>query len=252
MPKQKIEELGSLSKSKKVRLNRLYSSGRAPYGSIQNLSKAIGLSKKKVEKFLQTKTSYTKFGPPIRCFRRLQAFCNYINEIWCMDLAFVDKLASQNNGVKYLLVAVDIFFEICQSSNNENKSCQRHFTNFHKKISRIKTPEKLWVDKRTEHGGTFKKFCEEKDMEVYSTMSETKAAFEERAIQSIKHIIYRYIEDHGEKFVPKLQQIVSTLNCRKNRSIGKSPRVVKNSDFLSIMYNKSFKNHTKPKFKIGD
>ena len=27
-------------------------------------------------------------------------------------------------------------------------------------------------------------------MEVYSTMSETKAAFAERAIQSLKHIIY--------------------------------------------------------------
>ena len=26
-----------------------------------------------------------------------------------MDLAFVDKLASQNKGVKYLLVAVDVF-----------------------------------------------------------------------------------------------------------------------------------------------
>ena len=26
-----------------------------------------------------------------------------------MDLAFVDKLSSQNNGYKYLLVAVDIF-----------------------------------------------------------------------------------------------------------------------------------------------
>ena len=101
MPKQKIEELGSLSQSEKVRLNRLYSRGRAAYGSIQNLrSKASGLSKKKVEKFLQTKTSYTKFGPPIRPFRRLQAFSKYIIEIWCMDLAFVDKLASQNNGVK--------------------------------------------------------------------------------------------------------------------------------------------------------
>ena len=109
MPKQKVEELGSLSKSGKVRLNRLYSRGRVVYGSVQNLSKGSSLSKKKVKNFLQTKTSYTKFGPPIKCFRRLQAFSKYINEIWCMDLAFVDKLASQNNGVKYLLVAVDIF-----------------------------------------------------------------------------------------------------------------------------------------------
>ena len=119
-------------------------------------------------------------------------------------------------------------------------------------ISRKNTHEKLWVDKGTENGGTFKKFCKEKDIEVYSTMSETKAAFAERAIQSLKHIIYRYIEDHGEKFVPKLQQFVSTLNCRKNRSIGKSPRDVKNNDFLSILYYKLFKKYTKPKFKIGD
>ena len=51
MPKQKKEELGSLSKSEKIRLNRLYSRGRAVYGSFQNLSEASGLSKNKVENF---------------------------------------------------------------------------------------------------------------------------------------------------------------------------------------------------------
>ena len=45
-----------------------------------------------------------------------------------MDLAFVDTFASRNNGVKYLLVAL----KICQSSINENKVCQRHFTSFQK------------------------------------------------------------------------------------------------------------------------
>ena len=109
MPKRKIEELGSLSKSEKVSLNRSYSRGRAAYGSVRNLRRASGFSKKKVEQLIQFKTSNTKFGSPIRRFRRLQAFSNNINEFWCIDLAFVDKLASQNNGVKYLLVAVDVF-----------------------------------------------------------------------------------------------------------------------------------------------
>ena len=31
-----------------------------------------------------------------------------------MDLAFVDKLASQNKGVKYLLVAVDVFRDLSE------------------------------------------------------------------------------------------------------------------------------------------
>ena len=109
MPKQKTKKIGSLSNFQKVRLNRLYSRGRAAYGFTQNLSKSSGLSKKKDEKFLQTKTSFTKIGPPIRLFRRFQAFSEYINENWWMDSYFVDKLVSQNNGVKYLLVAVDIF-----------------------------------------------------------------------------------------------------------------------------------------------
>ena len=46
-PKQKTEELGSFSKSEKVKLNRLFSRARAAYGCIQNLSKASGISKKK-------------------------------------------------------------------------------------------------------------------------------------------------------------------------------------------------------------
>ena len=83
-------------------------------------------------------------------------------------------------------------------------------------------------------------------------MSETKAAFAERTIQSLKHIIYRYIEDHGEKFIHKLPQFVSTMNCRINRSIGKSPRDVKNTDFLSTLYNKPLTRYKKLKFKVGD
>ena len=66
MQKRLKEELGPLSKSENLSLKILYSKGRAAYGSVRNLSKAKGLSKKKVKQFLQTKTSCTKFGPPIR------------------------------------------------------------------------------------------------------------------------------------------------------------------------------------------
>ena len=46
-------------------------------------------------------------------------------------------------------------------------------------------------------------------------MSVTKAAFAEKAIQSWKQIIYRYIEDHGEKFNPNLQKFVYILTVVK-------------------------------------
>ena len=76
--------------------------------------------------------------------------------------------------------------------------------------------------------------------------------FAKRAIQSLKHIIYRYIEDHGEKFIIKLTQFVSTMYCSINRSIGKSPRDVKKTYFLSVVYNKPLTRYRKLKFKVGD
>ena len=83
-------------------------------------------------------------------------------------------------------------------------------------------------------------------------MSETKAAFAEKVIQSLKHKVYRYTENHGEKFIHKLPPYVSPLNCRINRSIGKPPRDVKNTAFLSFLYNKILLRFRKLKFKVED
>ena len=42
------------------------------------------------------------------------------------------------------------------------------------------------------------------------------------------------------------------MNCRINKSIGKSPRDVKKTNFLSIMYNKPLTGYKKLNFKVGD
>ena len=44
----------------------------------------------------------------------------------------------------------------------------------------------------------FQNILQKKDIEVYSAISKTKTAFAERATQSLKHIIYCYIKDHGQ------------------------------------------------------
>ena len=49
----------------------------------------------------------------------------------------------------------------------------------------------------TEFAGEFKKRCKTEGIQVYSTMSETKTAFADRTKQSLKDIVYRYMEDYG-------------------------------------------------------
>ena len=109
MPKRKSEEAGSLSKSESQRLQRLYTQGGTAHGSVPNLVKASNLSVSKVRQFLYSKASYTKFTLATRKFKRMKAFAGFKNETWCMDLAYVDKLAKDNNGVMYLLVRQDLF-----------------------------------------------------------------------------------------------------------------------------------------------
>ena len=83
-------------------------------------------------------------------------------------------------------------------------------------------------------------------------MSATKAAFAERTIRSLKIIVYRYMEDLGNKYIHKLPQFIITLNSRRNSSIDIRPNTVKNCDFMSILYSKPLREFKKPTFKIGD
>ena len=100
MPKLKIEEAGSLSKYERQKLQRLYAQG-AGYGSVRNFAKTSRLPVSKVRQFLHSKDSYTKFTLAARKFKIKRAFARFRKEIWCKDLAYVDKLAKGNNGVKY-------------------------------------------------------------------------------------------------------------------------------------------------------
>ena len=83
-------------------------------------------------------------------------------------------------------------------------------------------------------------------------MSETKVAFAERTIRSLKKILYRYMENNGYEYIHKLTEFVAAPSSRRNCLIVLIPENVKNSDILSIPYSKPLREFGKPKFKVGD
>ena len=167
-------------------------------------------------------------------------------------MAYVHKLTKDNNGVKYLLVRQDLFDRTVDAKGKKSKVSKETVRAFLTMITKKNRPKKIWVDRGTEFAGEFKKLCKAEGIQIYSTMSETKAAFAERTIRSLKTVLFRYMEDNGNKYIHKLSQFVSTLNFRRNCSIDLIPKNVKNSDFLSILYSKPLLEFRKPKFKVGD
>ena len=246
-----------VSKRQYQKLQKLYQTGYSAYGSLNNLVQASGLSKDIVKAFLHSKESYTRYHNATRKFRRQKVFTRYINDVWCMDLAFVDKLANENNDIKCFLVAVDVFSRFVRvqpMKNKLSKTTKEAFQRFRK------SPKCVWVDQGKEFGGEFKKFCDKEGIHIYHTYSETKASFAERAIRSLKRILYRFIEENDTfRYIGQLQQFVGTINARVNRSIGKAPKNVKNSDAIALHHLHTNRKQTiqdtkvaRPKFKIGD
>ena len=101
----------------------------------------------------------------------------------------------------------------------QTKDSKETVKTFFQKDYNTESTKKNWVDQCTEFAGDFNKFFVAEGIDVYSTMSETKATFAERTTRSLKKISYRYMEEHGYKNLHKLSQFVKILNSRKNLKI---------------------------------
>ena len=73
-----------------------------------------------------------------------------------MDLAHVDKLAKENNGVKYLLVRQDLFDRTVNAKVMKTKDTEESVKAFSSMITKKNRPKKVWVDKGTEFAGASK------------------------------------------------------------------------------------------------
>ena len=111
---------------------------------------------------------------------------------------------------------------------------------------------RTWVDEGTDFAGEFENLRKTEGIQNYSTISETKAAFAELTIRSLRKILYRYMEDNGYKYIHKLTHFVTTLISTKNCLIDLIPKKVKFSHFLSIPDSTQLRKFRKPKFENGD
>ena len=117
-------------------------------------------------------------------------------------------------------------------------------------------PEKVWCDKGTKFKGEFKQFCDSKNVDLYNTHSETKSAFAERNIRSLKNIIYKHLEKKWSyHYINKHHDFVDIIISRVNRVTGLAPEKVTSkheSHLVSLVSNQSEKQLQRPKLKPGD
>ena len=93
----------------------------------------------------------------------MKAFANFKDEIWCMDLAYVDKLAKDNNGIKYLLLSQDVFDRTVHAKGMKAKDSKETVCAFLTMNTKKNRSKKVWVDKGQRLLESLKNFANLKD-----------------------------------------------------------------------------------------
>lgn len=250
-----------------TKIHEEYTSPRkkSAFGGRKSLIAASKCRPKHVDRYLASSETYTKFKLTRKKFPRLKVISYRLNEIWSIDLADMQRLASSNGGVRYLLVAVDALSRYLWVEGIKVKTAQactdalkkiiaKNCRNPVPKVCReTAQPEKIWVDKGREFAGEFASFCRKKDILIYSTKSETKSALAERNIRSLKSLIFRFMHEHDRSnYISELDNFVAIINNRVNRMTKLAPVSVTKKE-VPYLVSLCHTNATcKPKFKIGE
>ena len=73
----------------------------------------------------------------------MRTFARFKVEICCVDLAYVDKLGKDNNGVKYLLVRQDLFDRTVDAKGMKTKDSNETVKTFSKMINKENRQKKM-------------------------------------------------------------------------------------------------------------
>ena len=190
--------------------------------------------KREVETFLAGKRSYRALKPRRRpaIFEHIRV--SGIDSIHASDLADVagnrNFLAKQNDGVKFLLLVIDVFPKYLWVVPLQRKTALEVSAGLESIYSNSKrVPNRFWVDQGKEYYNSnvttlFKKY----NIQMYSVLSAIKSGVAERVVRTFKTRLYRYLyEADTFRYIDVLQDLVVGYNNNIHRTIGRAPATVR-------------------------
>jgi len=246
-------------------LDKIYHTPGDPgsYGGVDRLLKRAkqlkvsGASRKSVETYLRGQQAYTLHKPARRHYKRNKIYVAGIDAQWQADLADMQGIARQNDGMRYILTVIDVFSKFAWAVPVRSKDAGSISEGFAEvmRLASPRTPKRLQTDKGKEFfNSTFAALMKRHKIHHFASESDMKAAVVERFNRTIKTRIYTYLSDRGgARWVDVLQDLINAYNASYHRTIGMAPDQVteKHEDRLwSKMYGDG-DTHLKPAIPKG-
>ena len=228
----------------------------------QNYNKDLKLDKNNLQEWLMSRDEYTLHRPIHKKHETLKVQVGGIDDLWQADLIDVKNLASENDGIKFLLTCIDVFSKYAWVVTIKNKSATTVFEAFKEIMKSGRKPKKLQTDKGNEFfNNILKEYLKKHEIELYATYSDEKSSVVERFNRTLKEKLWKYFTfSESNVYFKVLPQIVEAYNNSKHRSIKEAPIKVNEKNEKEIYKNlygyykqDGNDNYIKQfKFKVGD
>lgn len=183
------------------------------------------------------------------------------------DLIDIGKIAATNDGVRFLILYIDIFTKKIWVQPIRNKSAAVMGEAVRRWLNSLRTPPKIF---KTDRGLEFRnalvqQALNDKGVEWQDATGTLKACIAERANKTLQNLIYKYMTSkETPRYIDKLPALVRTYNTRGHRTLkGMTPSVADQPGsearvqaIFAERYEKAGRsraaNQRKARFKVGD
>ena len=199
-------------------------SGLAKLDKAVKARKKFHISKPRIRRWMKEQETYTNLRGVRRKFARPRVMVDGANEMWDVDLADVSNTDDENDGMKFLLVTVDIFSRKAHVQPLKGKKSEEVVEAL-KKIFHEEKPTKIRSDK----GGEFvnskvSKFLVGENVLHTVTQNEVKANYAERFIKTLKNKLnHMFLHKHNLRYLEVLQDLVDGYNSTVHEGIDTTP-----------------------------
>ena len=220
--------------------------------------KENGITIKEVKEFVnkQEVQQVLKQVKPVKYYFPITAKYKY--QLMQVDLVDMSSISANNNNIKFLLVAIDVFSRMMFVIPLKNKTAST-VTNAMEEIIKSTKCEKLNTDNGSEFiSNEFNNMLQKHNVEIqYVDVNDhKKLGIVDRAVRTLRNMINKYMVAYNtSKYIDVLQDIVSNYNNTYHSTIKKAPSKVEETDddifdITRKKYMKAYENQ--PHFNIGD
>ena len=232
----------------------------ASYGGVKKLREAAraagyDASYGRVRKWAAENEVYSTTKPLRRHFNRPHTPSPGLDYFWEADLIDFTNVASQNDGYKFILIAIDTFSRYGFAHRMKTKTPKDVLIGFKQFVDTGRQPRySLRTDGGTEFRGVFERYLTEIDVVHFIARSDIHAAYAERFIKTVRTRLYRvFLHTQKHRWIDVVSDIVTSYNTSVHRMTGYAPKdvttqneglvAVNQSDIWRKLHDPSHKSH---------